>query len=1238
MAFLKSTKSVAPPALHSAVTAQGISWSAGGGTPLRPCGDEAPLILEQLADDGVIEKQDSCFEASWESVFFILKHPEYGAQRTVLGIPDDINLSPALESAGTLSDRDFGITIKAWTDPFGRAVDVARIGGPVVMVGRRSYVISEAAWRVAEKVTAFWRRGDDDREERKNRQEWGTIRQMALSAGCRLSDFLYRSVVLTPEKLTLGLNKVTVGDIKVVEVIPSFANAPAGWLDAFDRRQQVPDHFDIPTTEGVVQIIIRPAVKTVLQQIKAMPGRRVSGTRAEAFVMNPFAALGEDATEALDAEQFEQARMDAELVFDRFTAHVESDHLGNPTKIGLLIEHGVPTKTTDTPAVIFFESDDEAEGFIVSVRARIAQSCQVCAWRDYEFELMGNTSLELEQLSDALARRRNSLVQITYAQVFDLSSYSPRIEEIGHQKPYYSPYIAKKVDGDDWIPENLTPMVSWTPEGSAEPSVIPLTPELEKVLREKLAKAEINGETSIEIPSLPKSVPVQEARNIIEAFENFRKDPPLSASRPEASASPIRRVPAPTLVIKPNIADLDYEEIRREQLAVYSEIPVMPATLRVGVELKDHQKSGVAWLQHLFALSPGACRGAVLADDMGLGKTLQLLTFLAASYERDPHMLPALIVAPVSLLENWQDEINRFFQPGALPVATLYGTDLQAQRLSKSLIDKQLLQSGLVKFLKPGWVGSAKIVLTTYETLRDLEFSFAAEKWSVMVCDEAQKIKNPNALVTRAAKKQNARFKIACTGTPVENTLADLWCLFDFVQPGMLGALNHFGQRYRRPIEAKTDEEKARVEELRQKISAQILRRTKAEVAKDLKQKIVVDTCDNLRISPYQLSVYTQAIDLYRNRNDPGARTPFSNYLGLLHYLRLICTDPRGIGAEHTKLLPLDAYCERSPKLNWLLRQLREIQAREEKAIIFCEFRSIQRLLRHYIFEVFSLTADIINGDTAAAASHHSSRQKRIKAFQETSGFNVIILSPVAVGFGVNIQAANHVIHFTRTWNPAKEDQATDRAYRIGQTRDVYVYYPIVAAPDFTTFDVKLDHLLSIKRELAGDMLNGSGDIRPGEFDDLGGGSGGGEYIDPSVTFDDAVVMNAKYLEALTAALWQAQGYSQVYRTPDTNDDGVDVVAITGERGVLIQCKSSQQENHQLSWNAIKDVVTGHAAYRRKYPGDHFDLACLTNQSFNGKAHEQARLNGVTLIDNSGIADLLQVHTVTFRQVEEFLR
>jgi SNF2 family DNA or RNA helicase len=257
-------------------------------------------------------------------------------------------------------------------------------------------------------------------------------------------------------------------------------------------------------------------------------------------------------------------------------------------------------------------------------------------------------------------------------------------------------------------------------------------------------------------------------------------------------------------------------------------------------------------MQHLWRLSPSSCRGALLADDMGLGKTIQLLTFIAACLEDDPGMDPVLVVAPVALLENWQEEIDKFFLPGALPVLTLYGETLSTKQIPKALLDAELASEGITRLLKKGWVGDAKVVLTTYETLRGLEFSLAAQRWSIMICDEAQKIKNPNAMVTRAAKKQNVRFRIACTGTPVENTLTDIWCLFDFIQAGLLGALSEFGRRYRKPIEAETDEEKERVEELRGIIKPQLLRREKKDVAKDLPAKTTDQACRRLPMSQHQ--------------------------------------------------------------------------------------------------------------------------------------------------------------------------------------------------------------------------------------------------------------------------------------------------------------------------------------------------------------------------------------------------
>jgi ERCC4-related helicase len=166
-----------------------------------------------------------------------------------------------------------------------------------------------------------------------------------------------------------------------------------------------------------------------------------------------------------------------------------------------------------------------------------------------------------------------------------------------------------------------------------------------------------------------------------------------------------------------------------------------------------------------------------------------------------------------------------------------------------------------------------------------------------------------------------------------------------------------------------------------------------------------------------------------------------------------------------------------SPKMSWLQRELNRIQMRQEKVIIFTELRDIQRALQLMVLDHFGLHVTVVNGDTNPSGGKGPSRQALIDSFQRKDGFNVIILSTTAVGFGVNVQAANHVIHFTRCWNPAKEDQATDRAYRIGQKKDVFVYYPTIAARDFESFEQKLDKLLAKKRTLATDMLNGAGDI-----------------------------------------------------------------------------------------------------------------------------------------------------------------
>lgn len=1224
------------------------SWSPSGVQLSRTPVEGAPWVatpladgfLTQLLDDGFAHETEAGLHVDWDCLYAVMRQPAYAGLAELLHIPAATSARPALSSRKSLSDMDFSVAIGNWRSEDGVTFD-GELLGPVMAQGGSEQLMRQEQWQLFKEVVRFARRPVEERNDLYHRQAWGRLRKLALDANARLDDFLYRSVVLTPEKLEIGLRRSdAVSDDRVIEIEPGFAGAPADWLDYFDRGRDVPDHYNIVTAEGIIQILVTPKVRTVLEEIKRLPGRRVAGSRAQAFLLNPYATLGDDAVDVIVESQFEQAREAAGLEYERFTPTIERDASGYPLKVGLLVE--TASSSGPVSSETLWLDDDALAAFVRVLGTAISRNFQLVAWKGYDFEIQGDTPRHLDELTHALTQRREPPTLVSYAQVHDLSAYSSRVEGIGVEKPYHSPYIAKKQEGDLWFPENILPVVVYQPQGATQPIAVPTSKPVIEQLKKQVKAAQDAGDATIKVPWLPDPVSIADAGEIVDTYDKVFEEVEKTGTfdpdkkRKTAGADPGKRK---QLVLRANIQSLDYEEQRREALQAVPVAPELPSSMSSDYALLPHQRDGLAWMQHLYGLqAKHQVRGAVLGDDMGLGKTFQLLALMAWLIERDPDVEPMLVVAPVSLLENWAEEAKKFFNAGALPLLTAYGDALKPLRVPRAQVDQRLqTEDGLVKFLKPNWIGSAKVVLTTYETLRDLEFSFAAQRWSLMVCDEAQRIKNPAAMVTRAAKKQNVGFKIACTGTPVENTLADMWCLFDYVQPGLLGALNDFGDRYRKPIEAKTDEEKARVAELRARIAPQILRRMKADVATDLPRKIVVEQCRKLPLSAAQRNLYAKAIDSFKKRGQPGSTTPFKNHLGLLHYLRVVCTDPRPHGLNVFKPEPTKQYREKAPKLDWLLTQLKAIKAKDEKVIVFCEFREIQRLLQHYIEAEFGVRPDIINGDTSASASHQASRQKRIKAFQALPGFGVLVLSPVAVGFGVNIQAANHVVHYTRTWNPAKEDQATDRAYRIGQQKDVYVYYPVVTADDFTTFDVKLDHLLEYKRELAKDMLNGAGDVGPGDFNLVDVvPEADCKDIDERVDLDMALRMSWQHFECLAGVLWSKRGYD-CYRTPGSNDNGVDVVARAGVRGQLVQAKSSGTDGAALSWEAVKDVVAGEAFYKRRHPSVTFEKVCLTNQYFNRLAQENATLNGVELLDQGDLAELLAKHAVSMLEVEKML-
>lgn len=1190
--------------------------------------------LNALAGSGLAVEENDRYRMRWEDLYDTLDDMESASALADLDVPTIGYLRPRLRSANSLDDVDFEIAIEGWLNQTGR-INASKLGA-VARTDNGLQLLPRASFELARGIAEFWKQ--ESRTADSNRYHWGRIRTLAVRANAGLDHFLADTVVLTPDKLQVKMMDTDVAGLSVVEVQPWFAGAPDSWLTHFDRETRVRDRYQIATEQGLVEVLVTPQVKSVLTSIKAMPGRRMSGAAAERFVHNPFATLGPDAVEVIDEKQFDNARREAGIDFERFVVRADIRD-GDIVEVGIVIDR-LAEQSGDT-AYERFSTPAELRAFIARIESKLETGCQLCEWRRHRLELTGDVTTELSLLKTAYIEWTKPRVEIKAVDVLDLTRYSQRISGIGVQPRIVSPYIPVQSGDDPWFPEpplNTETSVSVSvPIGGERTLELLVDSKVYETIKKAVLEAEKSGQEAISIPGHHNAVPVSVAKAIVEALDprfgeiggEREKETPGRVAKTAASLQ------RKELLLRANIAQPEFAEERARELRLApNALPRLPKCLKQSVVLMDHQQSGVAWLQNLYDKSPDQSRGAVLADDMGLGKTLQLLTMIFQAVEENPNLEPILVVAPVSLLENWIEEAEKFFDTQRPRILTLYGSELSSLRAPRYMIEAELLEQGIARFLRPNWLGDAQLVLTTYETLRDLEFSFAAVRWSLMVCDEAQKIKNPAAMVTRAAKKQNVGFRIACTGTPVENSLADLWCLFDFVQPGLLGALNEFGATYRRPIECETEKQHALVNQLRTLIEPQILRRTKRDVAKNLPPKHIVEEPRKLRISDYQRRKYSNALEQFKLRDDPNKVTPFKNHLGLLQYLRRLCVAPEPETRTATGE-PLSSYRKKNPKIDWLVNTLRHIESQGEKAIIFCEFRDTQLLLAYYIEQEFRFRPDIINGDTEAAASAANSRQKRIKRFQERGGFGIIILSPLAVGFGVNIQAANHVIHFSRTWNPAKEDQATDRAYRIGQTKPVYVYYPVICAEDFTTFDVKLDQLLERKRSLSDDMLNGCGDLSPADFIDI-------VQTDPSVfderiTIDIATVLDGLQFEALIAVLWKKQGFRTVELTAQSGDAGVDIVAKTVNNGELIQCKTSGADGSHLGWDAIKEVIGGEAKYKFENPGVVFTKVAVTNQFFNENARHHANLNQVKIVDQKGLEQLLDEHRVFRGDIETML-
>jgi superfamily II DNA or RNA helicase len=461
--------------------------------------------------------------------------------------------------------------------------------------------------------------------------------------------------------------------------------------------------------------------------------------------------------------------------------------------------------------------------------------------------------------------------------------------------------------------------------------------------------------------------------------------------------------------------------------------------------LRPYQLAGVQWLHLLARLRLGAC----LADDMGLGKTIQVLSLLLVlKNRRAGEGKPSLLVAPASLLANWAQELARFAP--SLGVVVAHPSAMPAEKLST-------LNAGALK--------ETDLVITSYSLLSRLP-PLETTSWRLVVLDEAQAIKNPSAKQTRAVKQLKAEARIALTGTPIENRLSDLWSIFDFINPGLLGSAKEFSSYVKRLA----DRPQNPFGPLRDLVRPYVLRRLKTDksIIADLPDKTEVKTF--CLLSRKQAALYQQAVeDLARQIEDVDGIQRRGVVLSFLMRFKQICNHP-------SQWLGDAAWAEEDSGKLARLRDIAEVvSARQEKALVFTQFKETTAPLAAFLGSVFGRAGLVLHGETQVGK-----RKGLVRRFQEDESVPFFVLSVKAGGTGLNLTAASHVIHFDRWWNPAVENQATDRAFRIGQNKNVLVHKFICRG----TVEDKIDQMIESKQQLAGDFLTGGADIQLTEMKD----------------------------------------------------------------------------------------------------------------------------------------------------------
>jgi hypothetical protein len=832
-------------------------------------------------------------------------------------------------------------------------------------------------------------------------------------------------------------------------------------------------------------------------------------------------------------------------------------------------------------------SNEERREFLKNPRKAVSDAI--------EEELRSSGDLESHddlQIEQAVAEIAGNLF-------FETPEYYDRAIGLGiWEKPKLS-FIARQ--SSPWMPETFGIMI--------DDKWVPLTVEETAALKDALEEGLSKQQETVEF----KGVEIGCTEDNLDQVKRF-----VGSMEPEAGRG---AGPPPDGDPRPETGEIIAAELAQnfEEIEFLQKIPKRPviAARRVPdpikTQLLTYQSQGLSWFVDNWESGRGGCLNA---DDQGCGKTIQTLSFIVWLKENarlggGDLRKPTLVVAPTTLLKNWEQEAQKHLADGALGAQIrAYGNHLKELRKSGTRgIDvddgeTRLDFSDLLSAIEAG-NGHEYWVLTTYRTLSNYQHSFREVPFSVVVFDEIQNIKNPKSFNFHSARTLVADFRVGLTGTPIENHIADLWSIVDTLEPGYLGSLRAFVDHHKDI----TEDKMRGLHDLVFKESGDMppigLRRMKEAVVENLPRKNYVIYREDMPAE--QMKAYDTIRPLL---SDAGK----GNAIKLLHHIRSVSLHPlRSDGITDG----YDHFAEKSARLIATLGILQHIKELNERALLFVEDHRMQWIMVELIKQRFGLdVVRVINGKTSIPA-----RMRYVDEFQAKlesgDGFDVMVLGPKAAGVGLTLTAATHVIHLSRWWNPAVEEQCNDRIYRIGQTKDVFVHLPMAIHENYRecSFDCVLNNLLKRKRQLSRSVL-----WPPLNDDfDIGQLFAGLTEVEP-VSLPD--IDNFDYLkfEHWIQQKMLETGEWEVSETPAWGDHGADGVFVnrTNRSQVVIpQAKHTKNPSTQIGDDAVRGVLRS----KGQYGSDHPQLVVLTNaRSFSAAAVKLARDEGVTLVPRSHLS------------------